>query len=193
MSAPLASAVEGAGLRLRDLRDDPYRLLAELDARLRAMRVGTSAASSEIWQGLAFRQGERWMLAPKDDVREVIPPPRLTRVPNTRPWLAGVANVRGSLLTLVDLGLLCGGEGCASGRTARVLVLNSDQMPAGFVVDEVAGYRQFTAAEQAPVDAAAGEVMQPFVLGGFMREGRPWPVLSLHKLAQSETLLGAGW
>ena len=180
-------------LRLRDLRDDPYRLLAELDRRLRAMRADAVGTSSQIWQGLAFRQGDRWMVTPKDDVREVIPPPRFTRVPNAKPWLAGVANVRGSLLTLVDLGLLGGGDGSAGGRTARVLVLNSDQMPAGFLVDEVAGYRQFTPAEQAATEPVAGDLMAPYVLGGFNREGRHWQVLSLHKLAQSETLRRAGW
>lgn len=178
---------------LRGLRDDPYRLLAELDSRLRSMRSDAAAGTGPVWQGLAFRQGERWLVTPKDDVREVIPPPRVTRVPNAKPWLAGVANVRGSLLTLVDLGLLGGGDGSAGGRTARVLVLNSDQMPAGFLVDEVAGYRQFTAAEQAPADLAPGDVMAPYVLGGFVREGRSWQVLSLHKLAQSETLRRAGW
>lgn len=178
---------------LRELREDPYRLLAELDRRLRAMRADVATGDREIWQGLAFRQGTRWMLTPKDDVREVIPPPRVTRVPNSKPWLAGVANVRGSLLTLVDLGLLGGGEGSAGGRTARALVLNSDQMQTGFLVDEVAGYRQFTAAEQASAPPAPDDLLAPFVLGGFMREGRAWQVLSLHRLAQSETLRRAGW
>lgn len=179
--------------RLRDLREDPYRLLAELDRRLRAMRVESSGGGAQVWQGLAFRQGERWMVAPKDDVREVIPPPRFTRVPNARPWLAGVANVRGSLLTLVDLGVLLGGQGSIGGRSSRVLVLNSDRIPAGFLVDEVAGYRQFTVAEQAPAPPAANDSAAPYVLGGFLREGRPWQVLSLHKLAQSDTLRRAGW
>lgn len=178
---------------LRALRGEPFQLLAELDRRLRAARTDAAGGSSDIWQGLAFRNGERWVVAPKDDVREVIQPPRVTRIPNSKPWLAGVANVRGSLLTLVDLGRLFGGEGSGTGRSARVLVLNSDQMPAGFLVDEVAGYRQFTAAEQSAPENFGSDPMAPFVLGGFMREGRAWQVLSLHKLAQSETLRRAGW
>lgn len=180
---------------LRELRGDPFALLSALDQRLRAMRVDAAAGSVEVWQGLAFRQGERWVVAPKDDVREVIQPPRLTRVPNAKAWLAGVANVRGSLLTLIDLGLLFGGESSAgSGRTTRALVLNSDRMPAAFLVDEVAGYRQFTVREQAPsVAVPTSDAMAPYVLGGFLREGRAWQVLSLHKLAQSETLRRAGW
>lgn len=179
---------------LRELRGDPFALLSALDTRLRAMRVQAAAGSVEVWQGLAFRHGERWVVTPKDDVREVIQPPRLTRVPNSKAWLAGVANVRGSLLTLIDLGRLFGGDGSAgSGRTARVLVLNSDRMPAGFLVDEVAGYRQFTVHEQAPTAWPETDPAAPYSLGGFLREGRAWQVLSLHKLAQSETLRRAGW
>lgn len=180
-------------LRLRDLREDPFRLLSELDRRLRALRADVTSGGVDLWQGLAFRQGERWMVAPKDDVREVIPPPRVTRVPNARPWLSGVANVRGSLLTLVDLGAFLGGAITASSRSARVLVLNSDRVPAGFLVDEVAGYRQFSPSEQLPNVIAPDDAAAPYVLGGFLREGRPWQVLSLHRMAQSEAMRRAGW
>lgn len=179
---------------LRELRGDPFELLLALDRRLRAMRVDAAGGGAEIWQGLAFRHGDRWVVAPKDDVREVIPPPRYTRVPNAKPWVAGVANVRGSLLTLIDLGRLFGGEGgVPNSRTTRALVLNSDHMPVGFLVDEVAGYRQFTVAEQSRPNLAEGDAMAPYVLGGFRREGRAWQVLSLHKLAQSDLLRRAGW
>lgn len=178
---------------LRALRGDPYRLLQELDRRLRASRAQGAEGGTDVWQGLAFRLGERWMVTPKDDVREVIPPPRLTRVPNARPWLAGVANVRGSLLTVVDSGRLLGEEPSAEQRTARVLVLNSERLPAGFLVDEVAGYRQFTVHEQAAAPEAGNDAAGPYLLGGFAREGRQWPVLSLHRLAQSEALRRAGW
>lgn len=177
---------------LRALRAQPYLLLVELDRRLRARRAEGGQSGADIWQGLAFRLGERWMVTPKDDVREVIPPPRLTRVPNALPWLAGVANVRGSLLTVVDSGRLLGSGSSGEQRTARVLVLNSERLPAGFLVDEVAGYRQFTVSEQAPSVVRGDEAVAPYLLGGFSREGRRWPVLSLHRLAQSETLRRAG-
>ncbi|WP_420467801.1 chemotaxis protein CheW [Panacagrimonas sp.] len=178
---------------LRSLRAQPFHLLLELDRRLRAARSDSADGSADVWQGLAFRLGERWLVAPKDDVREVIPPPRLTRVPNARPWLAGVANVRGSLLTVVDSGRLLGDEASGDKRTARVLVLNSERLPAGFLVDEVAGYRQFTVREQADLERSEQDPSAPYLLGGFQREGRVWPVLSLHRLAQSDALRRAGW
>ena len=180
---------------LRALRDDPFALLLALEQRLRSVRLDAEVAGvTEIWQGLAYRVGDRWLVSPKGDVREVIPPPRVTRVPNARPWLAGVANARGSLLTLVDLKLLTGGTHAVSdSRTARVLVLNSDSVPAGFVVDEVAGYRQFTVVDQAKPVVADDDPLEPYLLGAFARDGRAWQVLSLHKLANSEPLRRAGW
>ena len=178
---------------LQDLRGDPFALLVEMDRRLRALRADLSGGGTEIWQGLAFRSGTRWMVAPKADVGEVIQPPRLTRVPHGRPWLSGVANVRGNLLTLIDLGRLFGAQSSEGGRTTRVLVLKSDQVSAGFLVDEVAGYRQFSAREQTAPQLASDDPIAPYLLGGFLREGRTWQVLSLHKLVASETLRRAGW
>lgn len=179
---------------LRSLRADPFQLLQELDRRLREMHADGGQAAVNVWQGFAFRHGSRWIVAPKEDVLEVIAVPRASRVPNARPWLSGVANVRGKLLTLVDIGKLFGEESSAGGRrNARVLVLNSEHTPVGFVVDEVAGYRQFTIAEQARPSLLEDDPIQPFLLGGFLREGRPWLVLSLHQLAQSDLLRRGGW
>lgn len=181
-------------LALRSLRAEPFQLLLELDRRLRDLHADGGQTTANIWQGLAFRHGQRWIVAPKEDVREVITVPRATRVPNARPWLSGVANVRGKLLTLVDFGRLFGAEGMHPGdRNARVLVLNSEIAPVGFIVDEVAGYRQFTVAEQATPQLPEDDPVKAYLLGGFLREGRSWLVLSLHQLAQSETLRRGGW
>lgn len=191
MSATAPSPAPSAKSDLRALRQSPFDLLLTLDQRLRAARLDVAVGSSQAWQGLAFRLGTRWMVSPKDDVREVIPPPRVTRVPNGRPWLMGVGNVRGSLLTLVDLGKLFGGASSPS-RGSRVLVLNSDRVPVGFLVDEVAGYRQFEPGDQSRPHVELNDPSAPFLLGGFAREGRAWRVLSLHRLAQSEVLRRAG-
>lgn len=179
---------------LRSLRGEPYKLLVELDRRLRAKHADGDKGAANVWGGLAFRHGQRWIMAPKEDVREVIAVPRATRVPNAKAWLQGVSNVRGKLLTLVDFGRLFGGEGAIAGdRNTRVLVLNSDTNPIGYVVDEVAGYRQFTVGEQATPRLSPDDPMGPFLLGGFLREGRSWLVLSLHQLSQSDMVRRGGW
>lgn len=77
---------------LRELRGDPFGLLAELDRRLRAARQ-QGASGAAAWQGLGVRVGPLWCALPRADVREVIAPPPLTRVPGARPWLIGLAKI----------------------------------------------------------------------------------------------------
>lgn len=177
---------------LRSLREDPFELLLQLEARLRATRLDIAAGQAETWTGLGFRLGATWFVAPKDDVREVIVPPSTTRVPNGKSWLRGIANVRGELLTIVDLPRFLGSELDVEHRAQRVLVFNSGRVPAGFLVDEVAGYRQFLPSEQRPEVVGAAGPAASFVLGAFVRDGQPWLAFSLHKLAQSEEFLMAG-
>lgn len=177
---------------LRALRDDPFELLLLLETRLRAARLDAAAGQAQNWMGLGFRIGPTWLAAPRDDVREVIVPPKVTRVPNARPWLTGVANVRGGLLTIVDLPAMLGLPLGEDPRARRVMVFNSQRVPAGFVVDEVAGYRQFTANEQRNEMKNGADPFTPYLLGAFVREGQPWLAFSLHKVAESDLFKHAG-
>jgi twitching motility protein PilI len=178
---------------LRALRNNPFDLLVKLEERLRTARLDYSAGQLESWIGLGFRLGEHWLVAPREDVREVIPPPELTRVPRAKPWFLGLGNVRGNLLPVVDLAGLLGMPTRRQPGSGRVLVLNSERVPVGFVVDEVAGYRQFAPADQRHRLIEGTGVLQPYLLGAFEREGRSWLAFSLHKVANDKTFLQAGY
>jgi twitching motility protein PilI len=171
---------------LRECREVPFELLVRLEGRLRAVRQDVAAGQQSQWVGLGFRIGERWLVAPQDDVREVIMPPSLTRVPAAQPWLLGLANVRGSLLPICDLRRIVGEEHRVMDRRSRVLVLNSERVPAGFLVDEVVGYRQFAPQDQRRDSPDSGS-LAPYLLGAFVRDGQPWLAFSLHKVVGSDT------
>jgi twitching motility protein PilI len=175
------------------LRDNPFELLAALERRLQTARVDLAAGAAQFWTGLGFRLGPHWLVAPREDVREVIVPPVLTRVPGARPWLLGLANVRGSLLPVCDLHRLLGEEHNQMARGSRVLVYNSDRVPAGFLVDEVAGYRQFAPGDQRRELAEDSGALKPYLLGAFARDGQPWLAVSLHKIAAGDAFNRAGW
>lgn len=176
---------------LRAMRGDPFGQLLEIESRLRSARMDAVAGEAQTWTGLGFRIGQTWLVAPREDVREVIPPPPTTRVPNARAWMRGLANVRGELLAVVDLSGLLGLPAAEHHRVQRVLVLNSKRTPVGLLVDEVAGYRQFTPGEQRAEIAAQSPPFTPYLLGAFVHEGQPWLAFSLHKLAQDESFRSA--
>lgn len=177
---------------LRALRDDPFEQLLRLEARLRSSRLDIAAGAAQTWGGLGFRLNNIWLATPRDEVREVIVPPKLTRVPNVRAWLLGVANVRGSLLPIIDLRQFLGLPPAEELRTRRALVFNSDRVPAGFIVDEVAGHRQFAPQEQRREMLAGAGSYSPYLLGAFVRDGQPWLAFSLHKVVQSDIFKHAG-
>jgi twitching motility protein PilI len=189
MSAVPATVIAA---ELQALAGQPFELLYALENRLRAARLDIAAGQTQSWTGLAFRLREHWLLAPREDVREVITLPKVTRVPGAHAWLMGVANVRGNLLPVTDLGQMLGHPRQPEHRDQRVLVFNSERIPAGVLVDEVAGYRQFAPSDQRHELARGSGELEPYLLGGFAREGRNWLVLSLHKLTVSQAFTAAG-
>jgi twitching motility protein PilI len=177
---------------LVSLGEQPYDLLFALENRLRAARLDIAAGQTQSWTGLGVRLRNHWLAVPREDVREVITLPKMTRVPGTKPFLLGVANVRSSLLPVTDLGQMLGFPREPDHRDQRVLVFNSDRLPAGLLVDEVAGYRQFAPSDQRHELARGVPALEPYLLGSFVREGRIWLVLSLHKLVHSPVFTAAG-
>lgn len=177
---------------LAPLAQDPFDQLLRIEQRLRSAQDAAGDRSAS-WTGLGFRLRGRWLVAPAADVGEVVPVPGATRVPNARPWLHGIANVRGGLLTLIDLGQLLEQGPTLLQRSSRVLVLNSERLPLGFIVDEVAGYREFHAGEQRREHVAAAPELSSTVLGVFERDGILWFACSLHRLAVSDAMKQAGW
>jgi twitching motility protein PilI len=55
------------------------------------------------WRGVGFRLGQRRLVSSFDEVMEILPMPPVTPVPGAQAWMLGVANVRGTLLPVVDL------------------------------------------------------------------------------------------
>lgn len=180
---------------LAELRNQPFALLQELERRSRiaASGRGREAAQQEEWVGVGFRVGNTFLVSPREEVREVLTFPGVTRLPGAKPWMLGLANVRGQLLPVTDLSQFFGGTATAAGRSTRVVVVNHQDIPAGLLVDEVRGFRRFVATEQADglPDVLPG--MMPYLTGAYSYGGGEelWGVLGLHGLVESATFLQA--
>jgi len=146
---------------LRALRDRPFELLLALEQWARDIAAGArDGAAGQEWIGVAFRMGGETFLVARDEAREVmgVPSP-ITRVPGARPWIRGLANVRGQLLPVIDLKQYFGSGESAPGRNTRVIVVNHREIPAGLIVDEVLGFRRFAERE---FNADAPPMRPPF-------------------------------
>ena len=102
------------------------------------------------WDGVVFRLGEHRLTVSITDVDEILPLTGSTPVPGAREWLIGMANVRGNLVTIVDLGwFLFGSRTPVTART-RLMLTRMQGRYLGLIVDEVFGQRHFNRKDTSP-------------------------------------------
>jgi chemotaxis signal transduction protein len=83
-------------------------------------------------RALLFPVGEAWYALPLTVVREVIPAPHVTRIPTAPAWIAGVVNLRGEVLPVLDTAARLGFEG--QGNVSHVAIVDTDKGPAGLCI-----------------------------------------------------------
>jgi twitching motility protein PilI len=184
----------GSETSLRSLRDRPFELLKELEKRSRAVTAGAAPESSvgPEWVGVAFRMGGETFLVAREETREVLGYPQaVTRIPGSKTWVKGLANVRGQLLPMLDLRQFLGSGSTTAGRNTRVIVVNHRDIPAGLMVDEVLGFRRFAENEFSAEAPPTVIRCDSYLAGAFRRGGEVWPVLSLKSLVESQSFLQA--
>ncbi|MCG6573172.1 chemotaxis protein CheW [Pseudomonas sp. AF32] len=164
-----------------------FELLAQIDRRCRSLAADLPSQPilRHSWSGIGFRLGEHWYVAPMDEVSEVLHEPRHTHLPGVKPWVRGVANLRGRLLPLMDLCGFFGHELSTVRKQRRVLVVDHDEIFAGLLVDEVLGLQHF--AQDSLEPTPVGDLDGPeavFVKGRFRGE-RQWQVFSPFALTRS--------
>jgi twitching motility protein PilI len=187
-SAPVTLAT------LRSLREKPFELLRELErlARVALSGQGRDAANEREWVGVAFRMSSENFMVAREETREVLGfPAAITRVPGAKPWIRGIANVRGQLLPIVDLRAFLGGGVTTVTRSSRVLVANHREVPAGLLVDEVQGFRRFADNEFGATVPPTIIRCERYLAGAFRRGADSWPVFSLRSLLESTEFVQA--
>ncbi len=190
----MTSTPGGGDPSLRSLRDRPFELLKELEKRSRTVATAGApeAAAGREWVGVACRMGGETFLIAREETREVLGyPGAITRIPGAKSWVKGLANVRGSLLPMIDLRQFLGSGSTNPSRNTRVVAVNHREIPAGLIVDEVLGFRRFAESEfnaEAPPTVIRCE---SYLAGAFRRGGEVWPVISLKSLVESPSFLQA--
>lgn len=169
----------------------PFELLSSLEVRCRNNSSGLPVAKAIVddWIGIGFAINDVTLLAKMDDVSEILPPPETIRVPGVTHWVKGLANIRGSLIPILDMKAFLYGKPTELRKESRILIVNKLGVGAGLLVDEVFGLRRFKPEEHqreiAPEVGSIGE----YLAGTFVDQARRWNVFSVEKLARAEQFL----
>lgn len=157
---------------------------ARLAQRLQAVREQTQSAR---W--LAVDCAGLGLLLPLAQAAEIFAVVQTTSVPYTKPWMLGVANLRGGLHTVVDLAQYLGLRNTP--RTdfgqGRLIALSSElNINAALLVDRLLGLRSD---EQLGRSAPSGERPHFATDQRVDDQGRTWQVLDLEVLARFQPFL----
>jgi len=90
-----------------------------------AARLSSAAQGQASLALLGVKAGNEHWLLNLSDSGEIVPLPPLAQVPLTRPWFAGIANIRGNLYSVADFSAFQGGEPTPTNAASRLLLIGA--------------------------------------------------------------------
>jgi len=172
-------------------------LLAGIDRQVRPTRAPRRRASGIASQPAAAGKPEDQHIVftlagidyavPLAGVVEIGRTSNITLVPNVPEWVLGVANVRGDIVSMVDLATFFGLDRCDSTADSRLLVARSlsGEMATGLVVEKVKGIRFVSENRITAPPSTFENRLTPYMRGVAEIDGRLVVLLDLDRLLLS--------
>lgn len=161
------------------------RLISARKGEGGASLLGIESGSDEL------PGGSRW-LVDLTDSGEVVPFATLTPAPLTKPWFAGVANIRGALYSVVDFAAWRGGAPTPRNAEARLLLIGARHgINSALLVRRALGLRPQEGLRAEASKVAAGETASPDWMGGVFADaqGAAWTQLRIPALLSTPEFL----
>lgn len=139
---------------------------------------------------LGFQSGDTRWLANLSDAGEIVPLPPLTPAPLTRPWFAGVANVRGVLYAVSDFSAFLGGEPTPRNAQSRLLLIGARHgINAALLVNRLLGLRNIDSLRAKDADPDAPDWAHEAFADN---DEQHWRKLDVARLLANERFLEIG-
>ncbi|SMC26941.1 twitching motility protein PilI [Andreprevotia lacus DSM 23236] len=149
------------------------------------LKTATATAQVDARLGVSIG-GENW-LVDLADVAEVMPVPTVSSVPLAQSWFRGVANVRGNLVSVSDVGAYFGGAELLASPAARLMLLHPRHiLHSAILVERMLGLKHLA-------DMQAEETQHPRASGCWRdAAGQQWRALDVPALVADPVFLQAG-
>lgn len=163
----------------------PIKVLRDIEQRCIAVARGLPQQEQikEAWTGISFKVGDLQLIAPLKQVNEVMHYPKLTMFPGTQSWVKGIANIRGSLIPVMDLSAYLGKQHTNINLQTRIMVVRDGEMNFGLVVDEVQGLKHFSDEEKTTAVSKFDSAFEDYIQGAFKQNGEESLVFNMRALA----------
>lgn len=154
------------------------------------VRLQGATTTTQADTRLGVEIGGHYWLLKLADVAEVLPVPGITDVPLSRPWFKGVANVRGNLMSVIDLQAFFNEGAQTLTPLSRILLIKPHLLPhASVLVGRMLGIKHTDEMTKEPLPENASAWMPATYLDG---KGQTWLDLDIEKLANDPVFLQTG-
>lgn len=122
-------------------------------------------------QYIAFRLGREEYAFEISKVREIFPTQSVTKVHRSPSYIEGVMNLRGRLVTVVDLRKRFKLEAKMPDESSRIIVVDATDAPVGFLVDEVTEVARITDEAVEDIPAYVADSIESEYVAGIAKLG----------------------
>jgi len=163
----------------------------EQDVLSADMSLPQEVIVAEQWVGLSYRVGELQLVTAMDQISEVVPSAPFAMVPRTQSWLRGIANVRGRLLSVIDLQDFLGMGPVNADQYSRLIVINNDQLSCCLLVGRLQGLRHFDPEVNICETGEMNQKWAGYIAGALGRDQQKWLVFDTDLLFEDKSFLTA--
>ncbi len=156
------------------------------------MAEGEARTDKKQFQLVTFGIGEETFGIEILKVQEIIRMVEMTHVPNTPAFVEGVINLRGRIIPVIDLRLRLGFQAREHDTKTRIIVIEINQVTAGFVVDAVFEVLRIPADSIEPPPPVIAGLDAEYISGAGSVKNRLLMLLDLERLLsrKEKTALG---
>ena len=133
---------------------------------------------------VGFRVGRESYGVPITSLHEIVRVPEITAVPDSPEFMEGVINLRGKIVSVIDLRKRLGETEIVSRRTNRILVVEHRGRLSGLIVDSASEVLKIAAADVEPPPNLSQETGLHCVTGLGKHNGRLIVLLDVAKLLE---------
>ncbi|MBF0236999.1 MAG: chemotaxis protein CheW [SAR324 cluster bacterium] len=123
------------------LTEDEQAHLQQLRDELNDIEDETSEEEthSEIISILKFKVGEETFAVRVLEINEITTIQKMVRVPKAPPFVKGVINLRGDVITIIEMATFFGNQPLPVSEKTRIIIIEVNDQKAGFQVDQILG------------------------------------------------------
>ncbi|MCF6226451.1 MAG: chemotaxis protein CheW [Xanthomonadales bacterium] len=134
------------------------------------------------WSGVIFRSGDYRLICGIDEINEILDIPSITPVPLSQPWLLGLANVRGNLISVCDYMWFLTGVRSPIANHSRLLLTDVTGHSVALLVDEIFGQRHLNTKNSSTSKTYKKTPLSSCVSNEYMASDEVWGVLDMRRL-----------